>query len=662
MIADIGRFCLILALIITAVQVVTGLWGARRQSGVLMAVTSSAATAQFVFIGLAFALLIWLFAASDFSVMVVAANSATIKPMFYKITSAWGNHEGSMLLWVLILAFFGAAIGVLGRTMPAPFKARVLAVQGLISLGFLAFIIFTSSPFVRLFPVPVEGAGFNPLLQDPGLAAHPPLLYLGYVGFSTAFSFAIAALIEGRSDTVWVRYARPWIIIAWICLTIGITLGSLWAYYELGWGGWWFWDPVENASLMPWLLGTALVHSALVVERRFALVRWTILLGILTFSMSLLGTFVVRSGILTSVHAFAVDPARGTFILALMVLATGGGLALYAIRSPVLGAGRVFSLFSREGSLVLNNILLVTITGTVFLGTFYPLLIDLLTSDKISVGAPFYAMTFVPMAAPLLLTMVIGPMLSWRKDSGQGLAGRVGPALFAAFTVLALVIAGSHGGKVIAALWLAMAAWIVVGSLMILVRRARVGKVSAGESIVLLRALPPATHGLVVAHVGIGLLAAGLAGGSLFRQEGVAMLGVGQSVPFIGRDITLVGVQPGKVANYEFVRAKIEVRKGSGKPRVLHPERRFYPERQSETTEAGVGVTPLGNVYVALGDQTEDGRWTVRYYSHPLAVWIWLGGGVMALGGGIALFDRRNWLAPERRQAEVVQTPGSQPA
>ncbi|MFA7264152.1 MAG: heme lyase CcmF/NrfE family subunit [Caulobacter sp.] len=662
MIAEVGRFCLILALIITSVQVVAGLWGARRQNAQLMTITTSAAVAQFIFIALAFALLVWLFVVSDFSVMVVAANSATIKPMFYKITSTWGNHEGSMLLWVLILAFFGAAIGMFGRNMPAPFKARVLGVQGLISLGFLAFIIFTSSPFARLFPVPVEGAGFNPLLQDPGLAAHPPLLYLGYVGFSTAFSFAIAALIEGRSDTVWVRYARPWIIIAWICLTIGITLGSLWAYYELGWGGWWFWDPVENASLMPWLLGTALVHSALVVERRFALVRWTILLGILTFSMSLLGTFVVRSGILTSVHAFAVDPARGAFILVLLVLATGGGLALYAIRSPVLGAGRVFSLVSREGSLVLNNILLVTVTGTVFLGTFYPLLIDLLTEDKISVGAPFYAMTFVPMAAPLLLVMVIGPMLSWRRDSGQGLLGRLAPALFVGFTVLVLVAAGTHGAKVIAALWLAMAAWIVVGSLMILVRRTRVGQVSLPESLTLLKALPPATFGLVLAHAGIGMLVAGLAGGALFKQEGVAMLGAGQSVPFIGRTLTLTGVQPGREANYEFVRGRIEIRRGAGKPGLLFPERRFYPERQSDTTEAGVRVTPLGNLYVALGDQAEDGRWTIRYYSHPLAVWIWLGGGVMALGGGVALFDRRNWLTPERQPAREVQTSGSAPA
>jgi len=659
MTAEIGRFCLILAFIIALVQVFAGLVGARRGDARLMAVATSAAGGQLLFVGLAFALLIRLFAVSDFSVMVVAANSATIKPLFYKITAAWGNHEGSMLLWVLILAVFGAAVGYLGRTMPAAFRARVLAVQGLIGVGFLAFIIFTSSPFARLFPVPLEGAGFNPLLQDPGLAAHPPLLYLGYVGFSTAFSFAIAALIEGRSDTVWVRYARPWIIIAWICLTIGVTLGSLWAYYELGWGGWWFWDPVENASLMPWLLGTALVHSALVVERRFALVRWTILLGILTFSMSLLGTFVVRSGILTSVHAFAVDPARGSFILALLVLATGGGLTLYAIRSPVLGAGRVFSLVSREGSLVLNNILLVTITGTVFLGTFYPLLIDLLTEDKISVGAPYYAMTFVPLAAPLLLVMVIGPLLNWRRDSGQGLMRRLGPALFVAFAALLLVGAATHGKALLAAAWLAMAAWLVAGSLLILVRRARVGEVSPADSLRLLRALPAATHGLVLAHLGVGLLVAGLAGASIFKQEGVAQLGPGQSAPFAGREIRLVDVTPGREANYEFVRGRVEARRGGGEPILLTPERRFYPERQSDTTEASVRVTPLGNLYVALGDQATDGRWTVRFFSHPLAVWIWLGGAVMALGGMVSLFDRRTWAAPERQSTPDIQTAAS---
>jgi cytochrome c-type biogenesis protein CcmF len=661
MIAEIGRFCLILAFVISIVQVVTGLVGARRSDERLMAVATSAAGGQLIFIALAFILLIRLFAVSDFSVMVVAANSHTAKPLFYKVAAAWGNHEGSMLLWVLILALFGAAIAYLGRSIPAAFRARVLGVQGLIGLGFLAFIVFTSNPFAHVFPVPLEGAGFNPLLQDPGLVSHPPMLYLGYVGFSTAFSFATAALIEGRSDTVWVRFARPWILAAWVCLTIGITLGSLWAYYELGWGGWWFWDPVENASLMPWLLGTALVHSAMVVERRFALERWTLLLGILTFSMSLLGTFVVRSGILTSVHAFAVDPARGAFILVLMVLATGGGLALYAIRSPSLGAGRVFGLFSREGGLLLNNILLVTITGTVFLGTFYPLLIELVSDNKISVGAPYYALTFVPLAAPLLLAMVIGPLLAWRKDTGQGLLSRVGPAAFAAFAVLVLVGAATHGRNLLGAAWLALAAWLIVGSLLILVRRARIGQASVGDSWRLLKALPLATHGLVLAHLGVGLLVAGLGGASTFKQEGVAALGPGQSVPFVGRDVRLADVQPGRGPNFDLVRGTVEIRKGEGAPVVLEPERRFYAERQSETTEAAVRVTPLGNLYVALGEQTADGRWTVRFFSHPLAVWIWLGGAVMALGGVVSLVGGHVQVAlPARKaapQAQVATSP-----
>jgi cytochrome c-type biogenesis protein CcmF len=661
MIAELGRFCLILALILSAVQVLAGLIGSHRNNDRLMAVTTSAAGGQLLFIAAAFAILMRLFAKSDFSIRVVAENSSTLKPMFYKIAATWGNHEGSMLLWVLILSVFGAAIAYLGRGIPPVFRARVVGVQGLIGLGFLAFIVFTSNPFIRLLPAPLDGAGFNPLLQDPGLVSHPPMLYLGYVGFSTAFSFATAALIEGRSETVWVRYARPWILIAWICLTIGITLGSLWAYCELGWGGWWFWDPVENASLMPWLLGTALVHSALVVERRFALERWTLLLGILTFSMSLLGTFVVRSGILTSVHAFAVDPARGAFILVLMVLATGGGLALYAIRAPTLGEGKAFALVSREGSLVLNNILLVTITGTVFLGTFYPLLIELLTDDAISVGAPYYALTFVPLAAPLLLAMVAGPLLSWRRDKGEGLLGRVGPAAFSAFAVLALVVAATHGHKLLAAAWMAMAAWLIVGSFLILVRRGRIGQVHAADSLRMLRALPPTTYGLVVAHLGVGLLVAGLGGGSLFKSESVALLGPGGSAPFLGRQMRLTDVQPGKGPNYDLVRARIETGSGPTKA-VLKPERRFYPERQSETTEAAIHVTPLANLYVALGEQAADGRWTVRFFNHPLAMWIWLGGATMALGGGLSLLGSRARVAAPAPRSALEDAALSSPA
>jgi len=662
MIAEVGPFCLYLALALALAQTVAGLLGPLRNNPQLIALSRSAAIGQFAFIAIAFAILVRLFATSDFSVMVVAANSHTTKPLFYKIAAAWGHHEGSMLLWVLVLAVFGAAISVFGRSMPDGFRARVLGVQGLIGVFFLLFIVFTSNPFVRLFPAPLEGEGFNPLLQDPGIVSHPPMLYLGYVGFSTAFSFAVAALIEGPAGGLWVRYARPWILAAWICLTIGITLGSLWAYSVLGWGGWWFWDPVENASLMPWLLGTALVHSALVVERRFSLERWTLLLSILTFSLSLLGTFVVRSGILTSVHAFAVDPARGTFILIILVLATGGGLALYGLRAPSLPSGRVFGLFSREGSLVLNNILLVTITGTVFLGTFYPLFIELTGKDKISVGVPYYALTFVPLSAPLLAAMVIGPLLLWRKDSVKGWVERIGPGLFAAFAVLILTGAATHGRNLLLAAWLALATWLIVGAGLILVRRARVGQVPVADSVRLARALPMATWGAILAHLGVGLLVAGLGGATTAKEEGVALLAPGQSTPFIGRTLLMKDITQGKGPNFDYVRARIDAVAPGGGVTHLAPERRFYPERQSETTKASVRETPLGNLYVALGEQVSDGRWTIRFYSHPLAIWIWLGGFVMALGGILALIGNRTQSGPRsgdsaaevRAQAAVV--------
>jgi cytochrome c-type biogenesis protein CcmF len=663
MFAEIGRFSLILALILSLVQTVSGLIGPWRGIKPLVVLSRSAAVGQFIFIATAFACLIYLFAVSDFSVMVVAENSHTSKPMFYKVAAAWGHHEGSMLLWVLVLSLFGAAIALLSPQIPEGFKARVLGVQGLIGLSFLAFIIFTSNPFQRLFPVPLQGNGFNPLLQDPGIVSHPPMLYLGYVGFSTAFSFATAALIEGRGGPLWVRYARPWILTAWVCLTIGITLGSLWAYAVLGWGGWWFWDPVENASLMPWLLGTALVHSALVVERRFTLERWTLLLGILTFSMSLLGTFVVRSGILTSVHAFAVDPARGAFILAILVMATGGGLALYALRAPGLASGKVFGLFSREGSLVLNNILLVTITGTVFLGTFYPLLIELVSTDKISVGVPYYALTFVPLAMPLLAAMVIGPLLMWRKDPGKDLLKRVAPGLFAVFAGVVITAAATRFHNLLAPVWLGLAGWLIVGSFLILVRRARVGQIPWRDSLKLARALPLATHGAIVAHLGVGLLVAGLGGATTSKQEGVAMFAPNQSVPFAGMQLRIKEVTSGKGPNFDFVRAEVQAVHRDGSITTLRPERRFYPERQSETTKASVRETPLGNLYVALGEQSSDGRWTLRYYTHPLAIWIWLGGAVMALGGVLALIGNRNLQVARdreeprpRREAEADST------
>ncbi len=636
MIPEIGRFSLILALMIALAQFALPLAGAARRDPRAMAFGDAAAVAQLFFIATAFACLMYSFSVSDFSVEVVAANSHTAKPFMYKLAGAWGNHEGSMLLWVLILAIFGATVGVFGRAIPDSLRARVIAVQGLVGFGFLAFLIFTSNPFARLDPAPIQGMGLNPLLQDPGLASHPPFLYLGYVGFSTTFSFAIAALIEGRADAAWARYARPWILAAWVFLTIGIALGSLWAYYELGWGGWWFWDPVENASLMPWLLGTALLHSALVMERRETFVRWTLLLSILTFSLSLIGTFVVRSGVLTSVHAFAVDPQRGVFILALLGLATGGGLFYYALRSDKLAPGAPFSLVSREGSLVLNNALIVTATATVFIGTFYPLFIDLIGQDKISVGAPFYAATFTPIAAPILVAMALGPILKWRsdtlKDALRRLGWPAGAALLAGLAALAAT--GAH--KPFAALGMGLSMWIIAASASIVLKKVRFRQIPFPESFRLALALPRTTYGVALAHLGVGLMMAGLIAANAWKQELTAGLEPGGSLRFVGYEVQMLSVTPGRGPNFEAERSALSFSRGQQVAFVLTPERRFYPEREMQTTEASVRSTLLANTYAALGERGDDGKWTVRLYRHPLAIWIWLGATVMALGGALS--------------------------
>jgi cytochrome c-type biogenesis protein CcmF len=641
MIPEVGRFALILAFMISIAQAALPLIGAARRDARAMAFGDVAALTQFVLVAIAFLCLLASFAASDFSVQVVAANSHTAKPFVYKLAGTWGNHEGSMLLWSLILAIFGATVGMLGGNIPTSLRARVIGVQGLIGAGFLSFVIFTSDPFARLDPAPLEGMGLNPLLQDAGLASHPPFLYLGYVGFSTAFSFAIAALMEGRADAAWARYARPWILGAWIFLTIGIALGSLWAYYELGWGGWWFWDPVENASLMPWLLGTALLHSALVMERRQSFVRWTLLLAILTFSLSLIGTFVVRSGVLTSVHAFAVDPARGVFILALLGLATGGGLLLYALRAGSLASGAPFDVVSREGGLMLNNAFLVTTTATVFIGTFYPLLIDLIGEDKISVGPPFYAITFTPIAALLLAAMALGPVLKWRSDRILDAARRVRWAGLAGVLAGLAALALSGARAPLAALGIALAGWVIAASLTIVLKRIRAGQVPASESMRLAFALPRSVYGVALAHLGVGLLLAGLVAANAWKQELTGALEPGASLRFAGYEVQMLSVTGGQGPNYEAERSALSFSRGGEVRFVLTPERRFYPERQTQTTEAAVRNSPSGNTYAALGERGENGRWTVRLYSHPLAMWIWLGAAIMAFGGALSWSDGR---------------------
>lgn len=636
MVAEAGRFALILAFMISITQSILPLIGAQRGDVRLMLYADFAAKAQFIFVAIAFAALAYCFVISDFSVEVVAANSNAKMPLLYRLTGTWGNHEGSMLLWSLILALFGASIAAFGKNIPHRFRARVLGVQGLIGLGFLAFILFVSNPFTRLFPAPLQGNGLNPLLEDPGLAFHPPFLYLGYVGFSTAFSFAAAALIEGGAGAAWARYARPWILAAWTLLTIGITGGSIWAYYELGWGGWWGWDPVENASLMPWLLGTALLHCALVVERRQAFIRWTLLLAIMTFTMSLVGTFVVRSGVLSSVHAFALDPARGVFILGLIIAATGGSLALYAFRAAKLANGEPFEMVSREAGLLLNNVLIVAAMATVFIGTFYPLFIDLIGRDKISVGPPYYARTFVPLAVPVLVAMVVGPFLKWRKDNLGVAIKQLRNAAIAAIAagIAVFVLAPSHA--ILSACALTVAVWIVIGSLQILFRRIRVGKVPVGESIRLAFALPLTTYGVVAAHLGMGLLVAGVAGSTLWKEEKVVAMKPGEITQFAGYDIEMLKAEVGQHQDYEMQRALFSASRGdSTSGLLLRPELRFFPDRQTETTEASIHSGPFANLYISMGEQSGE-RWPVRLYYHPLVIWIWIGALAVAAGGALS--------------------------
>ena len=613
---------------------------------------SSAAIGQVVFIAISFAALTYSYVTSDFSLLNVAQNSNSAMPMLFKVTAVWGNHEGSMLLWVLILAIFGAAVAVYGDNLPSALKARVLSVQAMISLGFLAFVLFTSNPFERLDPIPVDGNDLNPILQDIGLAIHPPFLYLGYVGFSMAFSFSVAALIEGRVDAAWARWVRPWVLAAWCFLTIGITLGSFWAYYELGWGGWWFWDPVENASFMPWLAGTALLHSALVVERRQTLVNWTILLGIVTFSLSLLGTFLVRSGILTSVHSFALDPERGIFVLGLLALATGGALLLYAIRAPSLKHGTPFGSVSRESSLVFNNVLLISATATVFLGTFYPLIVEAMSNDKISVGPPFYNLTFVPLMIPLLVVMAIGPMMKWKRDTlVDAMKKLLRPAVLAGMFFVAVLIA-TFGSDGLAAMGIALAVWVFAGSLAVLAYRTRLGQVPFSTSWRLSRTTPRSVYGLVLAHAGIGITVAGITAMSAWQQEVLQALPVGGKLNIAGYQITLTSITTPKGPNFNSERADFDLSSDGRFISALHSERRFYMVRQTQTTEAGIYTNMFTNVYVAIGEKNEKNELTVRAYYHPLAPWIWIGPMIMALGGFVSLSDRRFRVGAPRRASK----------
>ncbi|MFO1128184.1 MAG: heme lyase CcmF/NrfE family subunit [Rhodospirillales bacterium] len=666
MTVELGQFALALALAVSLIQATVPQMGAHSGRLAWMQLADSAALAQFLLVAVAFGCLMLANVTSDFSVLNVAANSHSTKPMLYKIAGTWGNHEGSMLLWVLILSVFGAALALAGGNLPPSLKARALAVQAAIAAGFYLFILFTSNPFTRLEPPPADGRGLNPLLQDPGLAFHPPFLYLGYVGFSMAFSFAVAALIEGRVDAAWARWVRPWTLAAWIFLSIGIGLGSWWAYYELGWGGWWFWDPVENASLLPWLAGTALLHSAIVVEKRDSLKAWTVFLAILTFSLSLLGTFLVRSGVLTSVHAFATDPTRGTFILVLLVVIIGTSLALFAWRGPQLRATGVFRPISREGALLVNNLLLATATATVLLGTLYPLLAEAIGGAKVSVGAPFFNATFVPLMTPLIVLMAVGPLLPWKRGDLFSALRKLWIAAAAAVAVSLLTLVWFDPRSAVGALGLGLAAWLLMGTLVELAERLRLFRAPLAESRQRLSRLPRAALGMTLAHAGLAFVIAGVTASSVWKEERILVMAPGETTTIGRYAVTFEGAAPVAGPNYQALRGRMTARAGGDVVAVLTPERRSYPVERQETTEAAIVPRPLGDLYGVIGEAQhkengEDG-WVIRLYFEPLVHWIWGGILIMVSGGLVSLSDRRLRVGAPAARRRRLAGPGPQGA
>ena len=641
MIAEFGHYALVLALALALVQASVPMIGARKDDPVLMAVAGPTAVGQFCFVAMAFAALMTCYVRSDFSVINVFENSHSAKPLVYKLSGLWGNHEGSMLLWVLILSAFGALVALFGANLPARLRANALAVQSLIAVAFILFILITSNPFLRIANAPLEGRDLNPILQDPGLAIHPPLLYLGYVGLSISFSFAIAALIDGRIDAAWARWVRPWTLLAWMFLTLGIAMGSYWAYYTLGWGGWWFWDPVENASFMPWLATTALLHSALVMEKRDALKVWTILLAILAFSLSLIGTFLVRSGVLTSVHAFATDPTRGVFILAILVLFIGGSLTLFALRAPLLKQGGLFAPISREGALVLNNLFLVSACATVFIGTLYPLALEALTGEKISVGAPFFNATFAPLFVPLLIAVPFGPLLAWKRGDLLGAAQRlVGAAGIAVITV-AVVFAMEGGGPILVPFAIGLAFYVMAGALTDIVERTGLLKVPFATAFARAKGLPRSAWGAAFAHFGLGITLLGVIGETQWSLERIAELKPGQTISVRRYELQFDGVTTRQGPNYLDLAGHFTVRRHGDVIGVMEPAKRSFPSRSTATSQTALMTRGVSQLYLSLGDQNPDGSLAVRLYYKPLVLLIWLGAVVMVVGGALSLSDRR---------------------
>ncbi len=641
MIAEAGHYALVLALALALIQSTVPMIGARLRDPVLMNVARSTALAQLVFVGLSFAALALLYVVSDFSVANVYENSHSLKPLIYKITGVWGNHEGSMLLWVSILALFGGLVALFGGNLPLTLRANALGVQGWIATAFYLFILLTSNPFLRLANPPMEGRDLNPVLQDPGLALHPPMLYLGYVGFSISFSFAIAALIEGRIDAAWARWVRPWTLMAWMFLTLGIAMGSYWAYYELGWGGWWFWDPVENASLMPWLAGTALLHSAVVMEKRNALKVWTVLLAILTFSLSLLGTFLVRSGVLTSVHAFATDPTRGVFILVILCVFIGGSLSLYAWRASSLKQGGLFAPISREGALVLNNLLLTTACATVFVGTLYPLGLEVLTGERISVGAPFFNLTFAPLFVPLLLALPFGPLLAWKRGDVLGAAQRLYAAGIAALVSVAVLWAWVRGGSAFAPLAIGIAVFVIVGALTDIAERCMVFRMPFPIALRRARGLPRAAWGTMFAHLGVGVALIGIVCETTWNTELISTMKPGEVAKVAGYELKLDGISQRQGPNYAEMLAQFTVSEGGAVIGAMTPSKRSFAARAMSTTEAALLSRGASQLYISLGDTAASGAIAVRIYHKPMVLLIWFGPLLMAFGGLLSLSDRR---------------------
>jgi len=656
MIPELGQVALMLALAVALVQGTLPIAGAARGRADWMALARPAVQTQCLLVIFAFGCLAASFVRNDFSVLYVASNSNSALPLAYRIAGVWGGHEGSLLLWLLMLNLWTLAVAQFSSHLPRPVIARILAVMGLVSVGFLLFMLITSNPFERLLPAAPDGRDLNPLLQDPGMVIHPPMLYMGYVGFSVAFSFAIAALIGGNLDSTWARWTRPWTTAAWIFLTLGIALGSWWAYYELGWGGWWFWDPVENASFMPWLVGTALIHSLAVTEKRGAFKSWTVLLAIMAFSLSLLGTFLVRSGVLSSVHAFATDPRRGLFILAFLVVVIGGSLTLFAWRAPKVGIGSRFELVSRESMLLGNNVMLIVAMATVLLGTLYPLVLDALGLGKISVGPPYFETVFVPIMTPVIFLMGVGPLARWRQAELPDLARRLRWA--AGLAVIAALLTGWVAGHIspLATLGFLMAWWIVFSLATDLLERVRPGGVTPTSVIARLRLLPRSVVGMMLAHLGIAAFAFGVSMVNTFGIERDLKMDVGDTTEVAGYVFTFRGVRDVQGPNYVAAEGLVEVTRNGRPVTTMRPEKRIYRVQQNPMTEAAIDTGLTRDLYVSLGEPVEGKAWIVRVYFKPFVDWIWGGCLLMALGGGLAASDRRYRLSRRERVSTEQST------